>query len=80
MGMTVTVFLNIEENLRTSLMLRSTYLTRPSSLRFDMEQCNMMLPGGRANSPRMLQKLLPISFRDPPSTLMTRDILTQKTA
>ncbi len=70
MGMTVTAFLNIEENLRTSLMLCSTYLTSPSSLRLDIEQCSMMLPGGIAKSLRMLQKLLPISFKDPPSTLM----------
>ncbi len=70
MGMHLTVFLNMEENLRTSLTLHSTYLTRPSSLRWDMEQCSMMLPGGSANSPRKLQKLLPISFKDPPLTLM----------
>jgi hypothetical protein len=33
MGMHVTEFLNIEEKLHTSLMLRATYLTRPASFR-----------------------------------------------
>ena len=37
-GMHVTEPLNIEVNLRTSFVLRSTYLTKPSSRRFDIEQ------------------------------------------
>jgi hypothetical protein len=32
------VFLNIDENLRTSFMLLSMYLANPSILRFDREQ------------------------------------------
>jgi hypothetical protein len=70
MGMQEIVFLNIDENLRTSLMLLSMYVANPSILRFDREQRIMTLPGGRAKSPRMLQKLFPNSFKNPPSILM----------
>jgi hypothetical protein len=70
MGMQVIVFLNIDENLRTSFMLLSMYLASPSILRLDREQWIMTLPGGMAKSSRMLQNVFPSSFRDPPSILM----------
>jgi hypothetical protein len=70
MGMHEIEPLNMEVNLRTSLVLRSTYLTRPSSRKLDIEQWSMMLPGGRAKSPRILQKVFPISLRPAPSILM----------
>jgi len=69
-GMQETVFLNMAENLRTSLTLLSMYLASPSSLRLDSEQWSKRLPGGIAKSSRILQKLFPSSLRPPPSTLM----------
>jgi hypothetical protein len=65
-----TEFLNMAENLRTSLTLLSMYLASPSSLRLDREQWSRRLPGGIAKSSRILQKLFPSSLRPPPSTLM----------
>jgi hypothetical protein len=60
----------MEVNLLTSLRLRSMYLASPSFLRLDREQCSIMLPGGMAKSSRRLQKVLPSSFRYPPSILI----------
>ncbi len=65
----MTVCLNIDENRLTSLMLLSMYFARPSFLKLDREQCSMMLPGGKAKSPRRLQNVLPSSFRYPPLIL-----------
>jgi hypothetical protein len=70
MGMQLTVFLNMDEKRRTSFMLSATYMTSPSSLRLDREQCNMTLPGGRAKSFRIWQNVFPSSFKYPPSILM----------
>ncbi len=62
MGMQLTEFLNMDEKRRTSFMLRSTYITSPSSLRLDSEQCSMTLPGGRAKSFKICQNVFPSSF------------------